>query len=474
MLNFPYLETNNKKIDTAYRLAVATLSANILPFKDGLLAEKKSVIIAGLGCYVTPWIRDAAINTWNAGGLVCPEESLNTLKSVLKHTEAGYMIDGEYWDCIIWAVGAWWQYLYTEDKEFLRIAYEAVKNSLAFFEKTEFSEELNLFRGPACYGDGVSAYPDIYAQHGNSGIISFSVENKEFCEKSGVGIPIYALSTNCLYYYAYVLADKMAGELEISEKYVTKAEKMKAAINNIFWNDKKQTYNYIYDKFGGCEAAEGMGLSFALLFDIADEKKKSAVIRNAPSTPYGFPCVYPSFSRYDTPDHMGFGRHSGTVWPHIQGFWADAMALNGETERFDREFMNQTDNAIRYYQFAEIYHPLTGEIYGGRQERGKKGISEWATEPYQTWSATAYLRNVYMDLVGMKFETEGISFAPVGTATANDISLKSVKYRNMILNIKIKGNGNAIRSFSVNGNVQHEPFISAKLKGNINIEIEME
>lgn len=74
----------------------------------------------------------------------------------------------------------------------------------------------------------------------------------------------------------------------------------------------------------------------------------------------------------------------------------------------------------------------------------------------------------------MKFETEGISFAPVGTATANDISLKSVKYRNMILNIKIKGNGNAIRSFSVNGNVQHEPFISAKLKGNINIEIEME
>lgn len=96
MLNFPYLETNNKKIDTAYRLAVATLSANILPFKDGLLAEKKSVIIAGLGCYVTPWTRDAAINTWNAGGLVCPEESLNTLKSVLKHTEAGYMIDGEY------------------------------------------------------------------------------------------------------------------------------------------------------------------------------------------------------------------------------------------------------------------------------------------------------------------------------------------------------------------------------------------
>ena len=76
-MNFPYLNTDNKSINTAYRLAVATLTANILPFKDGILQAEEPVIIAGLG-YKTPWTRDAAINTWNAGGLVCPDVSLNT------------------------------------------------------------------------------------------------------------------------------------------------------------------------------------------------------------------------------------------------------------------------------------------------------------------------------------------------------------------------------------------------------------
>lgn len=473
MLNFPHLVTNNKKINTAYRLAVATLAANILPFKDGLLKKEEPVIIAGLGCYVTPWTRDAAINVWNACGLICSDEALNTLKSVLKKTDAGYVIGGEYWDCIIWTAGAWWQYLYTGDKEFLKLAYNAVENSLAFFEETEFSQELNLFRGPACYGDGVAAYPDIYAQNGESGIITFASENKELCEDKGFGIPIYALSTNCLYYYAYILADKMACELEKPQKYSFRAENMKKAINSVFWNKEKQTYNYIYDKFGGCDSAEGMGLSFALLFDIADEEKKQAVIKNAPSTPYGFPCVYPSFSRYNTPDGMGFGRHSGTVWPHIQGFWADAMALNRKVEKFDKEFKAQTDNAIRYYQFAEIYHPLTGEIYGGRQERSKKGISEWDSEPYQTWSATAYLRNVYMNLVGMRFETDGIRFMPVGSSLTDSVTLKSVRYRDSVLNIHLSGKGNIVKKFFINGEIQMKPFVPSNQKGNVNIDIEM-
>ena len=37
-----------------------------MPFKDGILENEDDVIIAGLG-YTTPWTRDAAINTWNAG-----------------------------------------------------------------------------------------------------------------------------------------------------------------------------------------------------------------------------------------------------------------------------------------------------------------------------------------------------------------------------------------------------------------------
>lgn len=469
-MNCPFLITDNRKINSAYRLAVANLSANILPFKDGILEKEEPVIIAGLG-YVTPWTRDAAINTWNAGGLVCPEAALNTLKSVLRKGENGYSIDGEYWDRIIWTVGAWQQYLYTGDKEFLEIAYEAVCNSLSFFEKTEFSKELNLFRGPACYGDGVAAYPDIYAKPGESGIILFSSGCSELCESEGVGIPIYALSTNCLYYQAYVLADKMAEQLGKPLKYREKSENMKIAVNKVFWNSEKGSYNYIYDKFGGCDYQEGLGLSFAILFGIADDEQKKSIFKNHKTSPYGFPCVFPSFERYNTPDGLGFGRHSGTVWPHIQGFWADAAAQNGRIDLFDKELTVQAENALRYYQFAEIYHPLNGEIYGGRQENGGK-ITEWRAEPYQTWSATAFLRNIYMNIIGMRFTENGIAFEPAGSSLIKKLELKNLRYRDAVINIKLEGSGNKIEFFSMNGE-QSEPFIRADETGVLDVIIKL-
>ncbi len=467
-MQYPFLKTSNRSIDRAYRLAVATLTANILPFRDGILETEKPVIIAGLG-YDTPWTRDAAINTWNAGALVCPEVAANTLKSVIKRQDGGYIITGEYWDRIIWAIGAWQLYLCTGDKDFLTLAYEAVGNSLSFFEKTEFSEELGLFRGPACYGDGVAAYPDIYAKPGKSGIIAFAAECRELCDDSGVGIPMYSLSTNCLYYMAYIIADKMAKELGFEEKYAAKAESIKNAINKIFWNEQKGTYDYFFDKFGGCDYQEGMGISFAILFGIADHGQRESIFTGFKTTPYGIPCVWPSFERYNLPDGSGFGRHSGTVWPHIQGFWASAAAQNGKYGIFDKELILQVENALRYYQFAEIYHPLTGEMYGGRQENGK-GIVNWRSEPYQTWSATALLRNIYTDLAGMKFSPEGITFAPVGSRLAASVSLTGVKYRSSVLNIVIEGIGDKIASFRVNG-CERPPFIAKDETGEFDIKI---
>lgn len=360
--------------------------------------------------------------------------------------------------------------MFTGDKNFLEIAYEATCNSLEFFENTEFSEELNLFRGAACFQDGVAGYPDIYAKHGESGIIVFSEECREFCVNTGVGLPMYALSTNCLYYNAYVLADKMSEELNLCKKYEQKAVKMKVAINAVFWNEEKQNYNYLYDEFGGCDSVEGLGVAFAILFGIANEEQVKLILENTPVSKHGITCVYPSFDRYDTDDVMSFGRHSGTVWPHVQGFWADAVALCKNTTLFDDEFLKQYENALRYYQFAEIYHPLTGEMYGGRQEREKRGIVDWDSEPYQTWSATAYLRNVYFNLCGMRFTTEGITFVPIGSNLTEKIMLKNFSYRNLVLNVTIEGNGKDVISFKINGK-DELPIVRSDATGVINVSI---
>lgn len=468
-MNIPYLVTDNQKINEAYRMAVGTFVSNILPFKDGILTEEKPAIIAGLG-YDTPWTRDTAINVWNCGGLLCPDVALNTLQSVMGKNEKGYFIDGQYWDAIIWVTGAWNYYLYTGDKEFLVMAYEATVNSLAHLEETEYDPELGLFRGAACYGDGVAAYPDIYASHGMSGITSFPTECPQYCADKGVGTPMFALSTNCLYYGAYVLADKMAEILGKPKAYAGKAQAVKASINRVFWNEEKGTYNYLHDPFGGCDHQEGMGISFVLLYGVADPERAQKVLENAYVSPHGMPCVWPTFKRYVINDEkVDFGRHSGTVWPHIQGFWADAAARNGRADLFDKEFMAQTDNAVNSFQFAEIYHPMTGEVYGGWQEANKDGIFLSYPQPYQTWSATAYLRDVYMDLLGMLFDTDGIHFAPVRTELVTDVKLKLFHYRDAVLNISVKkaqGNG----SFRLDG-VETEPFVPTDITGVHSIEI---
>lgn len=472
-INIPIFKTNNKEISEAFKIAYSDLIASITPYNNGLIDEEKPVIMAGLG-YDTPWTRDAAINTWNGAGLLLSDISKDTLLSVLIDDNGAVRIGGQYWDAIIWAVGAWWEYLYTGDKEFLSLSLNAVKNSLKYFEETEFDSNLNLFRGPACYGDGVAAYPDIYAC-GSSGIESFPTDFPELAYPKGVGIPMHTLSTNCLYYYAYVLIDKMANELnvETDKSYAEKAEKLKNSVNRHFYLADKDTYRYIVDDFGNCDYQEGMGLSFAILFGIADKEQAASVFNNIHISPQGIPCVWPSFSRYSTSDGSGFGRHSGTVWPHIESFFADAACKCGRGDLFENELRLMAARAVRDGQFAEIYHPLSGQIYGGRQERYNLGVFDWKSELKQTWSATGFIRMILMNLIGMDFAEDGIHFSPCPVCGITDITLKNITYRNMTLDISISGSGKTVDKFVVNGQSSEKAFVSADLHGSVNVNIIM-
>ena len=134
-ITIPQLITNDDSINKAFRIAISDIVANIAMHKDGLLNELSEVIYAGLG-YDKPWTRDAAINVWNCCGILFPEASKNTLISVLKEDENGLRVGGEYWDAVIWVTGAWNYYLYTLDKEFLKLAYKVSVNTIKYFENT--------------------------------------------------------------------------------------------------------------------------------------------------------------------------------------------------------------------------------------------------------------------------------------------------------------------------------------------------
>lgn len=469
-MNFVHLKTDNDKINFAYYTAISDLTASIKPIKSGLLETEKPVIIAGSD-YSTPWTRDGSINIMNAGGYLDPEVAENTLWAVLKKENGRILIDGEYWDAIIWVLGAWSLYLYTGDKEFLRKAFEVTKEALKFYEETEFDSEKNLFRGPGVYGDGVAAYPDTYVKHGESSILQFAYECPEYCVKQGVGLPMFTLSTNCVYYASYILADKMCQELEIDspEDYVKKAVAMKTAINEHFWMENKGRYRYLIDPYHNCdEYMEGIGNAFVVRFGIADKERSAKVLENQHITAAGIPCVWPNFDRYiqhkddypyiweeigkpSAPGTVHYGRHCGPVWPFIQAFWGDAAIRNGREDLFEYELFKMAEHAYRDGFFAEVLHPDTEELYGGIQEFNKQGIGEVCSCRKQTWSATGYIHMIFMNVLGMEYKQDGVHFNPYLPEGISFINVTDFCIREKKVNVSVTGKGHQIDSFLVNG-----------------------
>ncbi len=91
------------------------------------------------------------------------------------------------------------------------------------------------------------------------------------------------------------------------------------------------------------------------------------------------------------------------------------------------------------------------------------------------WSMAGNLAMVHRVFIGMSFETDGIKFSPAVPKVYEGIkTLKGFKYRNAILNITVKGYGNRIQSFSVNGKMVNDAFLASDISGTLDIIIEMD
>ena len=419
----PVFTCDQENLTRAFRLALGTLAANMQMRQEGVLTEPRPCLMAGLD-YPTAWTRDAAINVYFAAALLDPEAARNTLLSVLDPGTDGPVIGGQYWDRIIWALGAERLWRVTGDEDFLRFAWGVIRRSEAELRQGEYDPADGLFRGPAVYGDGVSAYPERYRNPSlASGILLWPEEHPVERVPRGAGIPMKALSTNCVWEHTYRILARMADALgEDPRLWSDRADAMKEAINRAFWNPATGLYDYLA---GECDAQESLGLAFAILFDIADEEKTRSIAERAYATAHGIPCVWPAFPPYPP---SGYGRHSGTVWPHIQGFWAAAMRKVGRADRFEDELFALAGHAVRDGQFAEIYHPEDGRIYGGLQEAGD-GIREWKSCVCQTWSAAAYLNMVMDGLFGLdEAGNPGEVLMPRGVTKMRLEGLKELKH----------------------------------------------
>ncbi len=447
-----YFACDNETLTEAYKIAIADVVGNITPYDGGVLTKKTPCLMAGAD-YDTPWTRDAAINVYNGFALMNPTVSKNTLLSVLKQNGLQYQIDGQYWDAIIWAIGAERYLDVTHDEEFLKIAQNAIANTLRRFEREEFDPEDGLFRGAAVYGDGVAAYPDKYANGPNSGIEGWleNPANKDQIVPNGRGIPMKALSTNCCYYEAYVILAKLNKQLGKDTKDpLQKAEALKAAINKAFWNEEKGNYDYLAYE---CDYQEAIGLGLVLLFGIADDRKAALVLQNTEVTEQGIAIVWPSFDRYLTLG--GYGRHAGVIWPHGQAFWARACSKYSYRYGYEYELFTMAQKAVRDGQFYEIYHPDTGLEYGGLQEFNPSNISSWGSCKHQTWSATGFISLIYYELIGAEITENSVTFKPYLPEGVNEATISGFTVGKATFDIVItRGEGTTSATFdtTVEGN----------------------
>jgi hypothetical protein len=447
---FPRLTTGHRQVDQAWQIALGDLAGNLHPMRLGLLPAPRPVIQAGL-VYGHPWTRDAALNTWNAAALLCPTVARDTLRSVLALHPEGPRIDGQYWDAIIWTCGAWHLYLATGDRQFLAEALAATAHSLRFSEATEFSADFGLFRGGACFQDGIAGYPDRYADTVDlgSGIEHWRPRDPAMRHPVGQGFPAHCLSTNCLYFQAYVLAGRMAAALgqDPDPSWTGKATALAAAIRHHFWSPAAGRFRYLVDRWGTCDIEEGFGHAFAILFGLTDATETAGILRTLHRCAAGLPCAWPTFARYARLGPGVYGRHAGTVWPQVNALWAEAAAHHGDTATFAAEFLGLAKLAARDGQFAEIYHPDTTLPYGGVQESGPDHDLRtiWFVGRRQTWCATGFLRMVIHGLFGLRLEPDGLRFTPCVPPAIGEATVAGLRWRGAELTLALRGRGRRCR-----------------------------
>ena len=457
----------------AYSLALNNLlDINTVPYSSsydssGLLQDPPGTYIQAGGGYPEPWTRDDAVNSWNAASLLEPQVAANTLWAVVTKQSNGQLIvqqDDETWDMVVWITAAWNQYLLTGDQTFLQNAYQTAVDTLNLQESNAYNSSYGLFEGPAFFNDGIAGYPAPPAN---------ATESLGSYVESYPGTTTQmTLSTNELYYSAFVDTAQMASALgqpaATVASFNAQAAALKTAINKYLWDPATGMYGYFIhgdDSLQGQldPTQESSGLSFAILFGIASPAQAQSIMQNTDVQSAGIVDTYPAFPRYSEAEP---GRHNVTVWPLTQGYWADAAAHAGDQARFASEVESLAELADSSGEFYEAYNAWTGVPDGGWQTG-----SHWASEPNQTWSATAYLRMIYDDLFGMNFTTSGITFAPTLPEGWGNVTLTGVQYRGATLNIDLQGAGNVISSFTVDGTPTASDSIPATLTGTHTVSI---
>ena len=431
-----------RRMDRCFRAAGEDLlGINTVPC-DHIIYNSTGLLTGGLmfragGDYDTPWTRDAAVNTWNAGRFLAPLVARDTLLAVCTPDEKGLPIiqpDSQKWDRCVWIIGAWQYYLATGDEDFLTIARGITDRSLAQLRAERFDEKIGLYRGGSFFNDGIAGYPlDLY----EPGLDSSFVGDHPKCDR------IFCLSTNILYCEALRIQSRMGTE--------NNWEDFREHVRARFQNPDGSLRYILYPDGRWDDSKELAGYAFGVLFDVFD----GAVLSYLERETYGIPSIMPPFPGLFSRERPG--RHNNLIWPFLNGFYIRAAAKCGMVDEVSRELELITD--LFREDFREIYSPYDGQPHGGWQIGGDDCRGHlWHSCVAQTWSATGYLGAVMLGVFGIEPGEDGLSIAPCVPRELADSALYGLTVRGGELDILLHGHGAAVEKITLDGVIVQSPI----------------
>jgi hypothetical protein len=262
------------------------------------------------------------------------------------------------------------------------------------------------------------------------------------------------LGTNALHYRALTVASRMAelmNEKTVVTKFKSEAEKIRGGINKYLWIHEKSYYGqYLYGRNYEMLSprSEVLGEALSVVFDVADPARQKQVVQHVPVVDYGIPCIFQQIG-----DIQPY--HNNAVWPFVQTYWLWAAAKTGNEKSVLHSIASIYRSAAMFLTNKENYVADNGD-YAGTQINSSNML----------WSLSGNISIVHKVLFGIRFEENNLRFEPfVPKAMAANRKLTNFKYRKTVLDIELKGFGNRIASFLLDGKAQKKPVILENLTG---------
>lgn len=338
-------------------------------------------------------------------------------------------------DRVIWAIAAWEVYKVTGDEAWLKECYPIVKNTLDDDQLNIIDDSTGLMKGESSFLDWrQQTYPkwmqpvDIYES--------------------------LSLTTNVIHYQAQRVLAAMATKLQdeqTTSQYTLIADSLKKSINNYLWVEEAGYYGqYLY---GGIyktlsKRSDALGEALSVLFGVADKEQQANIITRTPVLDYGISCIYPQTTFIPA-------YHNNAIWPFVQSYWTMAAARTSNEKAIVSSLAAVLRPAALFLTNKENFRADNGD-YARTQMNADQMLS----------SLSGNLALVYKVLFGMNFEPEGIRLQPhVPKVLRGERKIENFRYRNASLAIHVSGYGDAITSFSIDGEEQEEAFIPGDLTG---------